>query len=190
MPLALGAGLALYLYPGFAGPNVSFPPFALFLGAAMSITALPVLARILSEQELLHSRVGTLAIACAAVDDVTGWCILAYISFLIRASRSAAPVLLTVAGALTFALLMILVVRPVLVRFVGRFDHGQAGDGIIVRIVLFLLMSSLATEFLGIHLLLGSFLAGAVMPKTGSVMAYIRVRLEPFCLTLCLSFSD
>jgi len=84
-PFVLASFLALYLYPRLSDDSVSFTNFALFMGAAMSITAFPVLARILTERNMLSSRLGTVAIACAAVDDVTGWCILAYIVVLIRA---------------------------------------------------------------------------------------------------------
>jgi Kef-type K+ transport system membrane component KefB len=185
LPLVLGAALAAYLYPSFAGPGVSFLAFALFLGAAMSITAFPVLARILSERKLLHSHAGTVAIACAAVDDVTGWCILAYITVLIRPS-SPVPVGLTIAGSLAFAAVMMFVVRRYLSRLDGLFDRGTTGDCTLVLVVFFLLVSSLTTAFLGIHLLFGSFLAGAVMPKTVRVLAYLQERLEPFCLAVLM----
>src|SRR5206468_6547641 len=78
-PFVLGSALAQLLYPQFAGEGVGFTGFALFMGAAMSITAFPVLARILTDRGMLGTKLGSLAIACAAVDDVTGWCILAYI---------------------------------------------------------------------------------------------------------------
>ena len=86
-PFVLAAFLALYLYPRLSDDSVAFTNFALFMGAAMSITAFPVLARILAERNMLSSRLGTVAIACAAVDDVTGWCILAYIVVLIRSAH-------------------------------------------------------------------------------------------------------
>jgi len=91
-PFVLAAILALYLYPRLSDDSVSFASFALFMGAAMSITAFPVLARILAERDMLNSRLGTVAIACAAVDDVTGWCILAYIVVLIRSAHSATSI--------------------------------------------------------------------------------------------------
>src|SRR5579871_3764186 len=96
VPLVLASVLALYLYPRLSDDSVAFNHFTLFLGAAMSITAFPVLARILSERGLLGSRLGTIAIAAAAVGDVTGWCILAYIVILIRVEASAGPMWATV----------------------------------------------------------------------------------------------
>jgi Kef-type K+ transport system membrane component KefB len=83
LPFGLAFIMALFLYPEFSGNGVKFTSFALFMGSAMSITAFPVLARILAERALLGTRMGTLAIACAAVDDVTGWCVLAFIVALI-----------------------------------------------------------------------------------------------------------
>ena len=97
-PFVLAAFLALYLYPKLSDESVAFTSFALFMGAAMSITAFPVLARILAERDLLGSRLGTVAIACAAVDDVTGWCILAYIVVLIRTAHSSTSIWVTIGG--------------------------------------------------------------------------------------------
>jgi len=94
-PFCLGSLTALFLYPRLSDDSVSFMGFALFMGAAMSITAFPVLARILTERDLLRSRMGTLAIACAAVDDVTGWCILAYVILLIRTTHGGHPIWMT-----------------------------------------------------------------------------------------------
>src|SRR5215467_2226923 len=107
LPFVLGSCLAMYLYPRLSDSSVPFSSFALFMGAAMSITAFPVLARILMERDLLHSRLGTVVIACAAVDDVTGWCVLAYIVLLIRAANAGHPIWLTVGGLIAFALIII-----------------------------------------------------------------------------------
>jgi Kef-type K+ transport system membrane component KefB len=103
-PFVLAAFLALFLYPRLSDDSVAFTSFALFMGAAMSITAFPVLARILAERDMLSSRLGTVAIACAAVDDVTGWCILAYIVVLIRSAHSSTSIWLTIAGIMVFGL--------------------------------------------------------------------------------------
>ena len=111
MPFCLGSALALLLYPRLASPGISFMSYALFMGSAMSITAFPVLARILTERNLLRSRMGTLSISCAAVDDITGWCILAYIVVLIRSESSSRPLWITIGGAVTFVLVMLFVVK-------------------------------------------------------------------------------
>src|SRR5580704_250828 len=104
MPFCLGSALALLLYPRLATAGISFMSYALFMGSAMSITAFPVLARILTERNLLRSRMGTLSISCAAVDDITGWCILAYIVVLVRSESSATPLWVTIGGALVYVL--------------------------------------------------------------------------------------
>src|SRR5436853_4164899 len=103
-PFVLASFLAFYLYPRLSDSSVPFTNFALFMGAAMSITAFPVLARILAERRMLSSRLGTVAIACAAVDDVTGWCILAYIVVLIRSAHSSISIWWTISGILVFGL--------------------------------------------------------------------------------------
>src|ERR1700722_7781256 len=116
-PFVLASFLAIYLYPRLSDDSVPVTSFALFMGAAMSITAFPALARMLTERNLLQSRLGTVAIACAAVDDVTGWCILAYIVLLIRSKNAGNPIWLTVGGLIAFALIMIYGVKRLLRRF-------------------------------------------------------------------------
>jgi len=98
VPFFLGTLLALYLYPRLSDNSVAFTHFALFVGTAMSITAFPVLARILTERNLLHGRIGAVSIACAAVDDVTAWCILAGVILLVRSSSATLPLWLMVIG--------------------------------------------------------------------------------------------
>src|SRR5712675_2170089 len=113
-PFVLAAFLSFYLYPVLSDDSVAFTSFALFMGAAMSITAFPVLARILQERKMMHSRLGTVAIACAAVDDVTGWFILAYIVVLIRTAHSATSIWVTLGGIVVFAIAMIYGVQRLL----------------------------------------------------------------------------
>ncbi|MBZ5521029.1 MAG: cation:proton antiporter [Acidobacteriia bacterium] len=187
LPFGLACVLSLYLYPRLSDNSVSFTSFSLFMGAAMSITAFPVLARILSERNMLQSRLGNIAIACAAVDDVTGWCILAYIVLLIRARSSAASVWLTLAGALAFALLMVGGVR----RLVGRFEtlyreRGELTDNAWAIMLLLVFLSALCTEWLGIHLLFGAFLMGVIMPRDGRFVRYVIDRFEVLSVVLLL----
>src|SRR5580700_246731 len=134
-PFCLGSLTALFLYPRLSDDSVSFMGFALFMGAAMSITAFPVLARILTERDLLRSRMGTLAIACAAVDDVTGWCILAYVVLLVRTEDPTSmpmPLWLTVGGLGMFLLAMLYGVKPLLYRFETVFRRrGQLTDNML-----------------------------------------------------------
>lgn len=185
VPFLLGTLLAFYLYPRLSSDNVTLANFALFLGAAMSITAFPVLARILADRNMLGSRVGMLAIACAAVDDVTGWCILAYV--LIRTQGGSMPVWMMVSGSLAFALLMIYVAKPLLRRFETSYaERGRLSENSMALLVLIVLASALASERLGIHLVFGAFLVGVVMPKENGFVRHIQERFESLTLVLLL----
>jgi len=186
-PFCLGSALALYLYPRVAGGHVSFTSFALFMGSAMSITAFPVLARILAERKLLRSRMGTLSIACAAIDDVTGWCILAYVVVLIRAEQNSLPVWVTIVGAGTYVLVMLFGVKRVLPRFEAYFRAaGHLTESAISLMIVLALASALVTEWLGIHLLFGAFLMGAIMPKDQEFVQTVVQRLESLTVVVML----
>jgi len=187
VPFFLGALLALVLYPRLSDDAVSFTGFALFMGAAMSITAFPVLARILTDRAMLGTRLGTLAIACAAVDDITGWCILAYIVVVVRAHSESTPMWITVCGTVSFALVMIYGVKRLLRRFYSNFvRHGNLSEGPTAALLLFVLLSALITERLGIHLLFGAFLAGAIMPKERAFVRHILDKFESVTVVLLL----
>ena len=187
-PFVMGSALALLLYPRFCDDSVNFTGFALFMGAAMSITAFPVLARILTDRDMLGTKLGALAIACAAVDDATGWCILAYIVVLVRAHHeTSTPLWLTLGGLLAFLLAMLYLVRPWLRRF-GKAcrEQGQLSENALAVIVLVTLASALMTERLGLHLLFGSFLAGVVMPKGKKFVRYIVEKFETATVVIFL----
>ncbi len=187
-PFVMAAVLALYLYPHLSDDSVRFTSFALFMGAAMSITAFPVLARILSERRMLRSRLGTVAIACAAVDDVTGWCILAYIVVLIRAAHSTVSIWTTIGGIVVFALIMIFGVQRLLHGiFLNAYQKwGHLSENRMAFMLLLVLISAICTESLGIHLLFGAFLMGAIMPKEPKFVRYVLDRFETITVTLLL----
>src|SRR6202167_253250 len=186
-PFVLASLLAYYLYPRLSDNSVLFTNFALFMGAAMSVTAFPVLARILIERDMMKSSLGTVAIACAAVDDVTGWCILAYIVVLIRAAHQTTSILVTLGGIVLFAVVMIYGVR-FLLRGLERTFHkyGEISENRMAFLLLLAMVSALCTERLGIHLLFGSFLMGAIMPKEPRFVRYILDRFETITITLLL----
>jgi Kef-type K+ transport system membrane component KefB len=187
-PFVLAAFLALYLYPRLSDDSVAFSSFALFMGAAMSITAFPVLARILQERKMMHSRLGTVAIACAAVDDVTGWIILAYIVVLIRAAHSSTSIWVTLGGIVVFAIVMIYGVQRLLHGvFLKAYEKwGHLSENRMAFMMLLVLASALLTESLGIHLLFGAFLMGAIMPKEPKFVRYVLDRFETITVTLLL----
>ncbi|WP_224364876.1 cation:proton antiporter domain-containing protein [Hyalangium versicolor] len=187
VPFALGAGAAaLWLYKALAEPSVSFSSFVLFMGVAMSITAFPVLARILTERRLMQSRVGAIAITCAAVDDVTGWCLLAFVVSIVRASdftHAAWTTLFT----LLYITFMLLVVRPFLARLGARVaSRDGLTQNVVAATLILLLASSWATEFIGIHALFGAFMLGAIIPKEGGLAESLAEKLEDVAVVLLL----
>jgi len=191
-PFVLAVSLALFLYPRFSDSSISFASFALFLGAAMSITAFPVLARILAERNMLYSGLGTVAISCAAVDDVTGWCVLAYIVMVVRAQPGSSRLWLTFGGSLAFVAIMVLGGSRVFRQFLLLFEkRGQLSNNVLAGILLLLLGSALATEWLGVHLLFGAFLMGVVMPKDRIFVKYLTTKFEflPSALLLPTFFA-
>jgi len=186
-PFILGFLLAIYLYPRLSERSVNFTGFALFMSIAMSITAFPVLARILTERNLLRSRVGSVAITCAAVDDVTAWIILAGIIVLIRSSSLPLPLWMMLAGLGIFILVMLVVVRRRLQRLVALYERqGELTHDILAVILLVVLASGWMTEFLGVHALFGAFLAGAIMPRHHEMSRELWRRCETLVVTLLL----
>ncbi|HEX8906199.1 MAG TPA: cation:proton antiporter [Longimicrobiaceae bacterium] len=187
IPFFLGGLLALHLYPRLSDAGVTFNGFALFMGAAMSVTAFPVLARILTERDLLRTRVGAVALACAAVDDVTAWCILAGVVALVRAGHSGLPWWGTVLGSAAFVAAMIFAARPLLARLERRYERdGRVTQDVLAIVFLVTLGSAWTTEALGIHALFGAFLAGAVMPKGEGFVHALTARLEDVTVVLLL----
>ncbi|MFZ1006700.1 MAG: cation:proton antiporter [Candidatus Sulfotelmatobacter sp.] len=186
-PFVLAAFLALYLYPRLSDDSVAFTSFALFMGSAMSVTAFPVLARILIERGLLQSRLGTVAIASAAVDDVTGWCILAYIVVLTRSAHSGTSIWMTIVGIVIFAAIMIYGVQRLLGKFESSYrERGELSENLMALMLLLLMGSALCTEWLGLHLLFGAFMMGAIMPKDPKFVRYVLDRFETITVTLLL----
>lgn len=186
-PFLLGTGLALYLYPRLSDDSVTFIGFALFMGAAMSVTAFPVLARILMERQLLRTKLGNLAIATAAVDDVTAWCILACIVVLVRSTDGATPLWITLTGSGAFVLVMLFGVRRLLRRFETSFrNRGRVTDDAVALILLLVLASALITEWLGIHMVFGAFMLGAIMPKRHEFVAHLLEKLQSLTVILLL----
>jgi len=186
-PFVLATFLSLYLYPRLSDDSVAFTSFALFMGSAMSVTAFPVLARILIERNLLQSRLGTVAIASAAVDDVTGWCILAYIVVLTRAAHSGTPIWMTIGGIVVFALIMIYGVRRLLGGMQVSYQQwGGLSENRLAFMLLLVFGSALCTEWLGLHLLFGAFMMGAIMPKEQKFVQYVLDRFETVTVTLLL----
>jgi Kef-type K+ transport system membrane component KefB len=184
-PFLLGAALALLLHESWAAPGAPLPLFALFLGVAMSVTAFPVLARILTDRNLHESALGSLALTCAAINDVTAWCLLALVVGVSRSDPSHA--LITVFWTAAFIGVLWFLVRPVAASFVAR-RAGAPGraQGTLAVACVALLLCALATESIGIHALFGAFLLGSVIPHDSEVARDIRGKLEDAVVVLLL----
>jgi Kef-type K+ transport system membrane component KefB len=186
-PFLLGTALALYLYPRLSDDSVKFEHFALFMGIAMSITAFPVLARILTERKLLQTELGSVAIACAAIDDVTGWCVLAGVVLLVRATGAATSLMLTIFGSLAYVGGMMFVVRPALRKLQAHYERkGRLSKDTLALVVVLVLASGWITEQLGIHALFGAFLMGAMMPKERGFVRDLGEKLHDAAVVLLL----
>jgi Kef-type K+ transport system membrane component KefB len=187
-PFFLGTLLALFLYPRLfnAAPAMRFTSVALFLGAAMSITAFPVLARILTERNLQRTPIGAIAITCAAVDDVTAWCMLAFVIAVAR-TAGVGPGLMTAGKSVVYIAIMFLVVRPFLKRLELMYERrNHLSQNLLAIILVLVLGSSIATEFIGIHALFGAFMMGAIMPKGSAFVRTLTNKLEDYTVVLLL----
>ncbi|OKH22188.1 sodium:proton antiporter [Hydrococcus rivularis NIES-593] len=186
VPFSLGSLLALFLYPLVSNSSVSFTAFALFLGAAMSITAFPVLARIITENNLQGTKLGTLALTCAAVDDVTAWCLLA-LAIAVTRTNSVAGAFPTIIEALIYIAFMVTVGRWFLQKLVVHYRRkGRLSQLVLAGIYMAVVTSALITELIGIHLIFGAFLLGAVMPKHAGLVRELAEKTEDFVLIFLL----
>jgi Kef-type K+ transport system membrane component KefB len=185
-PYFLGMGLAYILYQKFAPPGINFLEFSLFMGIAMSITAFPVLARIIQERGLTKTHLGTMAITCAAADDITAWCLLAAVVAIAKAG-SFVSALYTMGLAIFYVAFMIYGIQPILKKMGDVYVSKEMVNKKIVGIVfLVLLLSSYLTEIIGIHALFGAFLAGVMMPQNLSFKKILTEKIEDISLVLLL----
>lgn len=186
-PFSLGTLLAVLLYPLVSNGSVSFTAFALFLGAAMSITAFPVLARIITENNLQGTRLGTLALTCAAVDDVTAWCLLAVAIAVARNGSIDQHAVLTILASLLYIGFMFTVGRWFLKRLATyHLRTKRLSQMVLAGIYMGVVASALITELIGIHLIFGAFLLGAAMPKNAELVRELAVKTEDFVLIFLL----
>ncbi len=185
-PFALGMGLAFFIYESFAPNGVQFLSYALFIGIAMSITAFPVLARIVQERGIQKTKLGTIVITCAAADDITAWCILAMVIAIVKAGTFLSS-LYTIFLAIVYVLLMIKGVRPFLKR-VGDLHNSRENlsKPIVAIFFLTLILSAYIAEGIGIHALFGAFMAGAIMPDNVKFRNIFIEKVEDIAMVLLL----
>ena len=188
LPFTLGIALATYL-PASQNPQGEFWPFALFVGAAMSVTAFPVLARILTDRNMHHTSTGTLAMACAATDDVLAWTLLAVVIAISGGSPDVGGPGWLVALAVPFAIVAIVFIRPQLNRLTKAYEKaGRLTPSILAVVLVGLLLFAAITELLHVHFIFGAFLFGAIMPRVDATALRheILVRLEQISVLLLL----
>ena len=186
IPYFFGMLMAYFVYEEFAAKQTDFLSFALFIGISMSITAFPVLARIVQEKGLSKTHLGTIAIASAANDDVTAWCILAAV-IAITKTGSFVSSLYTIGFAIVYVGAMLLLVRPFLKRIGDIYSNSEVlNKSIVAFLLLILILSSFVTQVIGIHALFGAFLAGVVMPQLPHFRKLIIDKIEDVSVTLLL----
>lgn len=186
IPFTLGVGFAYFIYTAFAPEGIEFVSFGLFLGISMSITAFPVLARIIQERGMQKSRVGAMAITCAAADDITAWCLLAAVIAIVKAGSFVSSIF-TIIAAIGYVFLMVKVARPFLIKLGEHIEtRRKIGTSAAVFFFLTLLISSYITEAIGIHALFGAFMAGTIMPKNPRIRSILIDRIETITLVLLL----
>jgi Kef-type K+ transport system membrane component KefB len=184
VPFALGIALALPMYAVHSTSTVSFVKFALFMGAALSITAFPVLARILKDRNMSRTPLGVMALTCAAMNDAVAWCLLAIVVGVAQAELGWA---IAVAGmTLAFIAFMFFAIRPLITWLLSRLGDEPPPQGVLALIFLALLVSCVTTELIGIHAIFGAFLLGAVFPHNSRVALDLCHKLEDLVTVLLL----
>ena len=186
IPFALGIGLAYFVYFKFAPEGVAFMPFALFMGIALSITAFPVLARIVQERGIHKTKLGAIVITCAAADDITAWCILAAVIAIVKAGTFVSS-LYIIGMAVAYVLVMLFVVKPFLKKIGELYATKNSLNKPVVAIFfLTLIISSYTTEIIGIHALFGAFMTGVIMPDITKFRNLFIEKVEDVSVILLL----
>ena len=188
IPFALGMGLSYFIYQNtlFTPKGVDFLSFSLFMGIAMSITAFPVLARIVQERGIHKTKLGTIVITCAAADDITAWCILAAVIAIVKAGTFASSVYIILMAVL-YVLMMLFMVKPFLKKIGDLYaTRENLSKPVVAIFLLTLIISSYLTEIIGIHALFGAFMTGAIMPDITKIRKIIIEKIEDVALILLL----
>lgn len=186
IPFSLGVGLAYFIYQEHAPEHIEFASFALFMGISLSITAFPVLARIIQERGIHKTKLGAVVITCAAADDITAWCLLAAVIAIVKAG-SVVSALYTIVFALAYVFFMIKVVRPFLTKIGQMYQsEKQLNQSVVALFFIVLLLSAFITETIGIHALFGAFMAGAIMPDNINFRKIFIGKIEDVALVLFL----
>ena len=177
VPFGMGALLAGSLYATWAPDGIGFSSFALFLGVSMSITAFPVLARILGDRGLQRTPIGTVALTCAAINDAVAWCLLAFVVGVTQATTGAAA--RTIVLTMIYVVLMLTVGHRIMIATVARVDASpNVGERSLALVLVAVLLSAVTTEAIGIHAIFGAFLLGAIIPHDSIIATHVTDRLQ------------
>ena len=186
IPFALGIGLAYFVYFKFAPVGIAFLPFALFMGISLSITAFPVLARIVQERGIHKTKLGAIVITCAAADDITAWCILAAVIAIVKAGTFVSS-LYVIGLAFSYVIVMLFVVKPFLKKIGELYGtKDNLNKPVVAIFFLTLIISSYTTEIIGIHALFGAFMTGVIMPDITKFRNLFIEKVEDVSVILLL----
>ncbi len=186
IPFALGIGLSYFVYNKFAPEGVKFLSFSLFMGIAMSITAFPVLARIVQERGIHKTKLGAIVITCAAADDITAWCILAVVIAIVKAGTFVSSMYI-ISLALIYVMVMLIIIKPFLKKIGELYgSKDNLAKPMVAIFFLILIISSYATEVIGIHALFGAFMTGAIMPDIAKFRSIFIEKVEDVSMILLL----
>jgi len=179
VPMAFGIGAAVLLYERFAPAGVTFPVFALFMASAMSITAFPIMARILKERRMTHSVIGRLSLTSAALADVLAWIMLALVVVLADAREDWTRFWTMLGGLGVLAAVVLGAGRPLLARLLSRFSRDGRPEGPLLAVLLIgTFACAYATKLLGVHPVFGAFLFGAALPRDDRLLETLIERVE------------
>ena len=187
LPMVLGVSIAPLLYDAYAPEGLGFWPFALFIAAAMSVTAFPVLARILKDRQLTRSTPGRLALSAAVIDDGCVWIFLAFVLALAAGSNAQSSVLHTVGGGAVLIAVIFLVLKPLyarLLRPVGA--TGEPAPSSFVWILIGALGCAAFAEWIDLHAIFGTFLFGVCLPRDDRLLKFLAARIEPIAIVLLM----
>ncbi|MBN8542582.1 MAG: cation:proton antiporter [Deltaproteobacteria bacterium] len=185
LPFGLGLLLAQQLYSNYAPAGFGILEFSLFIGVALSITAFPVLARILADSSLHKTRLGDLALTCAAIDDITAWCLLAIVTGITGKTNNAWT---TIVLTIIYVLLMLAILRPILAKAISSLEKkiDRLPEALLAFAILGALTSAVITDVIGIHALFGAFLFGVIIPHESLIAKEVTSRLQDFIRILFL----
>lgn len=185
-PFTLGIGLAYFVYDQFAPVGINFLGFSLFMGIAMSITAFPVLARIVQERGIHKTKLGAIVITCAAADDITAWCILAAVIAIVKAGSFVSAIYIIML-AVAYVIMMLFVVKPFLKRIGKLYEtKDNLSKPLVAIFFLTLIISAYCTEVIGIHALFGAFMTGVIMPDSSKFRNIFIEKVEDVAVILLL----